>query len=99
MMLLGLAGWWSAARAPAAPRLGTGGVRPRAGRAVPGYLQDTRLPREVRSRLRGQRDRRRCRPAIPGVADRYHVTGLFGQGQLLQLNVAGRRLTVNLGDH
>src|SRR5947207_1390270 len=54
---------------------------------------------EIRSRLRGQCDRRRCRPAIPGVADRHRVTGLFGQGQLLQLNVAGRLLTVDLGDH
>src|SRR5215469_17157673 len=37
--------------------------------------------------------------AIPGVLDRYRVARLLAQGQLLQLNVAGRWLTVNLGDH
>lgn len=53
----------------------------------------------IRSRLCGQRDSRRRRLAIPRVLDRDCVAGLLGQRQLLQLNVAPRRLTVDLGDH
>lgn len=68
-------------------------------RSTLGELAAVAVGRRAALRLRAQRDRGRRRLAVPAVADVDLISRLTGQGDLLKLDVARRRLAVEAGDH